>query len=293
MQLIHKSNFYLLDKPKTWTSQDLCTKLKKNFKFKKVGHSGTLDPNADGLMLLATNGYTKLFDYIDNTNKTYKVSAILGYSSPTLDVDSEVTKHDDISAYQLKPQLEDFLSKIVGESTQTPPIYSAIKVKGKRLYKYARQNQEVEIPDRKIFVESTEIIETKDNKVTFEITVSKGTYIRSIVQQLGEYVNTYAIVDTLTRTSIGNLNINHKNLNTNVESLNYNSKIMTLDWTEVINLPKIELDVKKYETIKNGQLLPRKMFSNEENYIISIENNIVAIYKPFNEKYYKPEKVLL
>ena len=293
MQLIHKSNFYLLDKPKTWTSQDLCTKLKKNFKFKKVGHSGTLDPNADGLMLLATNGYTKLFDYIDNTNKTYKVSAILGYSSPTLDVDSEVTKHDDISAYQLKPQLEDFLSKIVGESTQTPPIYSAIKVKGKRLYKYARQNQEVEIPDRKIFVKSTEIIETKDNKVTFEITVSKGTYIRSIVQQLGEYVNTFAIVDTLTRTSIGNLNINHKNLNTNVESLNYNSKIMTLDWTEVINLPKIELDVKKYETIKNGQLLPRKMFSNEENYIISIENNIVAIYKPFNEKYYKPEKVLL
>ena len=293
MQLIHKSNFYLLDKPKTWTSQDLCTKLKKNFKFKKVGHSGTLDPNADGLMLLATNGYTKLFDFIDNTNKTYKVTAILGYSSPTLDVDSEITKHDDISADQLKPQVEDFLSKMVGESTQTPPIYSAIKVKGKRLYKYARQNQEVEIPDRKIFVESAEIIETIDNKVTFEITVSKGTYIRSIVQQLGEYVNTYAIVDTLTRTSIGNLNINHQNLNTNVESLNYNSKLMTLDWTEVINLPKIELDVEKYETIKNGQLLPRKMFSNEENYIISIENNIVAIYIPFNEEYYKPEKVLV
>ena len=293
MQLSHKSNFYLLDKPKTWTSQDLCTKLKKNFRFKKVGHSGTLDPNADGLMLLATNGYTKLFDYIDNTNKTYKVTAILGYSSPTLDVDSEITKHDDIIADQLKPQIEDFLSKIVGESTQTPPIYSAIKVKGKRLYKYARQNQEVEIPDRKIFVDSTEIIEIKDNKVTFKITVSRGTYIRSIVQQLGEYVNTNAIVDTLTRTSIGNLNINHKNLNKNVESLNYNSKIMTLDWTEVINLPKIELDVKKYETIKNGQLLPRKMFSNDENYIISIENIIVAIYKPFNENYFKPEKVLV
>ena len=293
MQLSHKSNFYLLDKPKTWTSQDLCTKLKKNFRFKKVGHSGTLDPNADGLMLLATNGYTKLFDYIDNTNKTYKVTAILGYSSPTLDVDSEITKHDDIIADQLKPQIEDFLSKIVGESTQTPPIYSAIKVKGKRLYKYARQNQEVEIPDRKIFVDSTEIIEIKDNKVTFKITVSRGTYIRSIVQQLGEYVNTNAIVDTLTRTSIGNLNINHKNLNKNVESLNYNSKIMTLDWTEVINLPKIELDVKKYETIKNGQLLPRKMFSNDENYIISIENIIVAIYKPFNDNYFKPEKVLV
>ena len=293
MQLIHKSNFYLLVKPKTWTSQDLCTKLKKNFEFKKVGHSGTLDPNADGLMLLATNGYTKLFNYIGNTNKTYKVIAMLGYSSPTLDVDSEITKHDDISAHQLKTQIKEFLTNLVGESTQTPPIYSAIKVKGKRLYKYARQNQDVEIPDRTINVESTEFLEVNDNKVTFEITVSKGTYIRSIVQQLGEYVNTYAIVETLTRTAIGNLNTNHKSLNTNVEALNHNSTIMPLDWTEVINLPKIDLDVEMIETIKNGQLLPRNMFSNEENYIISIENNIAAIYKPFNEGYYKPEKVLL
>ena len=293
MQLIHKSNFYLLVKPKTWTSQDLCTKLKKNFKFKKVGHSGTLDPNADGLMLLATNGYTKLFDYISNTNKTYKVIAMLGYSSPTLDVDSEITKHDDINAHKLQTQIQEFLTNLVGESTQTPPIYSAIKVKGKRLYKYARQNQDVEIPDRTIFVESTELLEVNDNKVTFEITVSKGTYIRSIVHQLGEYVNTHAIVETLTRTAIGSLNINHKSLNTNVESLNHNSTIMSLDWAEVINLPKIDLDVEMIETIRNGQLLPRNMFSNEENYIISIENNIVAIYKPFNEKYYKPEKVLV
>ena len=293
MQLIHKSNFYLLVKPKTWTSQDLCTKLKKNFKFKKVGHSGTLDPNADGLMLLATNGYTKLFDYISNTNKTYKVIAMLGYSSPTLDVDSEIIKHDDINAHQLQTQIQEFLTNLVGESTQTPPIYSAIKVKGKRLYKYARQNQDVEIPDRTIFVESTELLEVNDNKVTFEITVSKGTYIRSIVKQLGEYVNTHAIVETLTRTAIGSLNINHKSLNTNVESLNHNSTIMSLDWAEVINLPKIDLDVEMIETIRNGQLLPRNMFSNEENYIISIENNIVAIYKPFNEKYYKPEKVLV
>ena len=235
MQLIHKSNFYLLVKPKTWTSQDLCTKLKKNFKFKKVGHSGTLDPNADGLMLLATNGYTKLFDYISNTNKTYKVIAMLGYSSPTLDVDSEITKHDDINAHQLQTQIQEFLTNLVGESIQTPPIYSAIKVKGKRLYKYARQNQDVEIPDRTIFVESTELLEVNENKVIFEITVSKGTYIRSIVQQLGEYVNTHAIVETLTRTAIGSLNINHKSLNTNVESLNHNSTIMSLDWAEVIN----------------------------------------------------------
>ena len=97
MQSDHKPNFYLLDKPKTWTSQDLCTKIKKNFNFNKVGHSGTLDPNADGLMLLATDSYTKLFDYIENTDKTYKATAILGYSSPTLDVDSDLIFHENIT----------------------------------------------------------------------------------------------------------------------------------------------------------------------------------------------------
>ena len=86
MKSNNNSDFYLLDKPRSWTSQDLCTKLKKNFYFKKVGHSGTLDPNATGLMLLATNGYTKLFDYINQNNKTYKATALLGYTSSTLDI---------------------------------------------------------------------------------------------------------------------------------------------------------------------------------------------------------------
>ena len=146
MQLDLKPNFYLLDKPKTWTSQDLCTKLKKNYKFKKVGHSGTLDPNADGLMLLATNGYTKLFDYIAHTNKAYKVTAILGYSSPTLDVDSDLTFHESVDTINFSHDIKNFLTNLHGESIQTPPIYSAIKVKGKRLYKYARNDEEVDIP---------------------------------------------------------------------------------------------------------------------------------------------------
>ena len=197
MQSDHKPNFYLLDKPKTWTSQDLCTKLKKNFNFNKVGHSGTLDPNADGLMLLATDSYTKLFDYIGNTDKTYKATAILGYSSPTLDVDSDLIFRENINAVSFTKDIENFLGNLVGESFQTPPIYSAIKVKGKRLYKYARQNQEVDIPVRKIIVDNTELLSVESNKVTFQITVSKGTYIRSIVEELGKSLNTEAIVEKL------------------------------------------------------------------------------------------------
>ena len=293
MQSDHKPNFYLLDKPKTWTSQDLCTKLKKNFNFNKVGHSGTLDPNADGLMLLATDSYTKLFDYIENTDKTYKATAILGYSSPTLDVDSDLIFHENINAVSLTKDIENFLGNLVGESFQTPPIYSAIKVKGKRLYKYARQNQEVDIPVRKIIVDNTELLSVESNKVTFQITVSKGTYIRSIVEELGKSLNTVAIVEKLTRTSIGNLDINHSKLNKNIETMDYKSNFQSLDWKEVINLPILEINQEVLKSVQHGQLILSSMFSNQEKYILSINNDAVAIYKPFNEKYFKPDKVLL
>ena len=293
MQSDHKPNFYLLDKPKTWTSQDLCTKIKKNFNFNKVGHSGTLDPNADGLMLLATDSYTKLFDYIENTDKTYKATAILGYSSPTLDVDSDLIFHENINAVSLTKDIENFLGNLVGESIQTPPIYSAIKVKGKRLYKYARQNQEVDIPVRKIIVDNTELLSVESNKVTFQITVSKGTYIRSIVEELGKSLNTVAIVEKLSRTSIGNLDINHSKLNKNIETMDYKSNLQSLDWKEVINLPILEINQEVLKSVQHGQLILSSMFSNQEKYILSINNDAVAIYKPFNEKYFKPDKVLL
>ena len=293
MQSDHKPNFYLLDKPKTWTSQDLCTKLKKNFNFNKVGHSGTLDPNADGLMLLATDSYTKLFDYIENTDKTYKATAILGYSSPTLDVDSDLIFHEKINAVSFTKDIENFLGNLVGESFQTPPIYSAIKVKGKRLYKYARQNQEVDIPVRKIIVDNTELLSVESNKVTFQITVSKGTYIRSIVEELGKSLNTVAIVEKLSRTSIGNLDINHSKLNKNIETMDYKSNLQSLDWKEVINLPILEINQELLESVQHGQLILSSMFSHQEKYILSINNDVVAIYKPFNEKYFKPDKVLL
>ena len=293
MQSDHKPNFYLLDKPKTWTSQDLCTKIKKNFNFNKVGHSGTLDPNADGLMLLATDSYTKLFDYIENTDKTYKATAILGYSSPTLDVDSDLIFHENINAVSLTKDIENFLGNLVGESFQTPPIYSAIKVKGKRLYKYARQNQEVDIPVRKIIVDNTELLSVESNKVTFQITVSKGTYIRSIVEELGKSLNTVAIVEKLSRTSIGNLDINHSKLNKNIEIMDYKSNLQSLDWKEVINLPILEINQEVLKSVQHGQLILSSMFSNQEKYILSINNDAVAIYKPFNEKYFKPDKVLL
>ena len=287
------SNFYLIQKPKSWTSQDLCTKFKKTYKFKKVGHSGTLDPNAEGLMLIATNSFTKLFDYIDNTNKTYYVKALLGYTSDTLDVDSDYKKVDDINAGTYEKEIEKFLSTLIGDSIQTPPIYSAIKVKGKRLYKYARQNVKVEIPKRKITVYNTNLIALNNETVEFEITVSKGTYIRSIVDDMGQYLDTKAIVKELNRTAVGNLKSTNKNLITNVENLKSSDPVQALNWSEVLDLPSVVLGINQENHIRNGQLLEKKYFKTSNKHLIVIDNQIKAVYQPFNEKYFKPDKVIV
>ena len=287
------SNFYLIQKPKSWTSQDLCTKFKKTYKFKKVGHSGTLDPNAEGLMLIATNSFTKLFDYIDNTNKTYYVKALLGFTSDTLDVDSDYKKVDDINAGTYEKEIEKFLSTLIGDSIQTPPIYSAIKVKGKRLYKYARQNVKVEIPKRKITVYNTNLISLNNETVEFDITVSKGTYIRSIVDDMGQYLDTKAIVKELNRTAIGNLKSTNKNLITNVENLKSPDPVPVLNWSEVLDLPSVVLDINQENHIRNGQLLENKYFKTSNKHLIIIDDQIKAVYQPFNEKYFKPDKVIV
>lgn len=289
----YNSNFYLLNKPKSWTSQDLCTKFKKTYKFNKVGHSGTLDPNAEGLMLVATNSFTKLFDYIEDTSKSYYVKALLGYSSDTLDVDSDFKKTDNINSNVFEKEIQNFLNNLVGDSIQTPPIYSAIKVKGKRLYKYARQNIEVEIPKRNITVFNVNLISLNDETVEFDITVSKGTYIRSIVNDLGKSINTSAIVKELIRTGIGKLKSTNDNLITNVENLTLEDNISPLNWSEVIELPSIVLEDDKEKHIQNGQLLDRKLFNNSKKHIVIIDNQLKAVYEPFNNKYFKPDKVIL
>lgn len=289
----YNSNFYLLNKPKSWTSQDLCTKFKKTYKFNKVGHSGTLDPNAEGLMLVATNSFTKLFDYIEDTSKSYYVKALLGYSSDTLDVDSDFKKTDNINSNVFEKEIQNFLNNLVGDSIQTPPIYSAIKVKGKRLYKYARQNIEVEIPKRNITVFNVNLISLNDETVEFDITVSKGTYIRSIVNDLGKSINTNAIVKELIRTGIGKLKSTNDNLITNVENLTLEDNISPLNWSEVIELPSIVLEDDKEKHIQNGQLLDRKLFNNSKKHIVIIDNQLKAIYEPFNNKYFKPDKVIV
>ena len=151
MQLDHKANFFLIDKPSSYTSQDICTILKRKYGFNKIGHSGTLDPLATGLLIIATNSYTKLLTYVIQMNKCYDFIAKFGYKSESGDVNSDV-HITDVGLVIQENIINESIKKFIGEIEQKPPIYSAIKVKGKRLYKYARENKEVEIPKRRVVI---------------------------------------------------------------------------------------------------------------------------------------------
>jgi len=293
MKLELNSNFYLINKPKSWTSQDLCTKFKKLYNFNKVGHSGTLDPNATGLMLIATNKYTKLFDYITNKDKTYVVKTLFGYDSETLDIDSNYEKIHEIDLNKIKDEFINAVNNKKGESLQIPPKYSAVKVKGKRLYKYAREGKEVEIPKRKINVKKIEIIKIDNETAEIKVKVSEGTYIRSLISDIAKSLNTVAIVSDLERISIGNLDINHNCFISNIEELNNKFIPNSISSDEIIDLPVINVKEKDLDNIKNGELMSNTFFKTKEIYILKYEGNVVATYKPFNEEYFKPDKVIL
>ena len=293
MKLELNSNFYLINKPKSWTSQDLCSKFKKLYNFNKVGHSGTLDPNATGLMLIATNKYTKLFDYITNKDKTYVVKTLFGYDSETLDIDSNYEKIHEIDLNKIKDEFINAVNNKKGESLQIPPKYSAVKVKGKRLYKYAREGKEIEIPKRKINVKKIEIIKIDNETAEIKVKVSEGTYIRSLISDIAKSLNTVAIVSDLERISIGNLDINHNCFISNIEELNNKFIPNSISSDEIIDLPVINVKEKDLDNIKNGELMSNTFFKTKEIYILKYEGNVVATYKPFNEEYFKPDKVIL
>ena len=293
MQLKLNSNFYIINKPKTWTSQDLCTKFKKIYNFDKVGHSGTLDPNAEGAMLIATNKYTKLFDYISNKEKTYVVKSLFGYDSETLDIDSEFKKIHNINLNQIKEEFSEAVNNKLGESFQIPPKYSAIKVKGKRLYKYAREGREIDIPKRKINVKEIEILSLNKEKAEIKVKVSEGTYIRSLISDIAKDINTFGIVSELKRISIGNLDINHSSYINDIKKLDPKTTPDPLSQNEIIDLPILKVNKNDLINIKNGELMKNDLFKTKETYILEYDGYVVATYVPFNEKYFKPDKVIL
>lgn len=196
----------LIDKPLTWTSFDVVNKLRYTLKIKKIGHAGTLDPLATGLLLIGTGKFTKKLNELQGLDKTYEGIFSLGKTTPSYDLetafDSEVPY-----GHLAEKDLQDAVLKLTGNLDQVPPAHSAIRIKGERAYKQARQNIAVKLDPRKVIVHHFSITKVELPDVYFKIECSKGTYIRSIARDFGEILGVGAHLKSLRRTKIGHFDV--------------------------------------------------------------------------------------
>jgi tRNA pseudouridine55 synthase len=197
----------LIDKPVGWTSFDVVKKLKYAGKFKKIGHAGTLDPLATGLLILCTGKMTKQIDSYQAQTKEYSGLFVLGKTTPSIDLETDFDQEYPIDHID-SALLENARNQLIGTIQQIPPIYSAVKQDGKRLYESARKGQEVEIKSREVTVNSFEIDDQNFPEIRFKIICSKGTYIRSMVRDFGVLCQSGAYLASLRREKIGDFNVN-------------------------------------------------------------------------------------
>ena len=209
---IQDGKMLLVDKPLTWTSFDVVKYIRKSlvskFKIKriKVGHAGTLDPLATGLLIICIGKQTKQISIYQNLSKTYTGKFKLGETTPSYDAETEVNKtfnYDHIK----ENDIINLSQKFTGKLMQKPPIFSALKKNGKRMYEYARENKKIEIQEREINIYEFEIIKFTNPYIEFKITCSKGTYIRSIANDFGKKLNSGSYLSELRRINIGEFSV--------------------------------------------------------------------------------------
>ncbi len=197
---------FLIDKPFEWTSFDVVKKVRNALRIKKVGHAGTLDPLATGLLIVCAGKMTKQIDSFMGQEKEYTGTFVLGSTTDSFDLEQPVIPVSDPSQITLE-QVKEAVAELTGDILQIPPMHSAIKVGGKRVYESARKGKDVKMDARPVTVSEFEIIKFENPVLEFRIVCSKGTYIRSLARDLGEKLNVGAYMSSLCRTRIGNFKL--------------------------------------------------------------------------------------
>ena len=191
-----------LNKPVGWTSFDVCKKIRSITKEKKVGHGGTLDPFAQGVLIVGTGKDTKELNTISNQNKTYEASILLGSLTDTLDIDGKITQKKNVPKLS-EDLIINVLNSFIGEYSQTPPMFSAKKIKGKKLYEYARKNITIKRSPIMVNIYSMSLKNFNNKNISFTVDCSKGTYIRVLGKEIAEKLGTLGHLDGLVRTKVG------------------------------------------------------------------------------------------
>ena len=266
------------------TSHDVVFKARKILKMKKIGHAGTLDPEVDGVLLLLLGGATKVSDYAMDLGKSYRAEVCLGIKTTTEDLTGEVLEECNVSDIDIN-KIKDVLQTLIGEIEQTPPIYSAVKVKGKKLYEYARAGKfDVKIPSRKVNIYDVEFIEGsdyyRDNKFYFSINIScgKGTYVRTIATDIGKKLNLPSTMSKLTRTRSGKIELD--NCLTLSEKNKLEEKLLKKEYAleeyQFVEIPKI-----RAQQVMNGLRFRKNQFPDydfTDGIVFTYENEAIAIY---------------
>lgn len=271
--------FYLINKPTGITSHDVIYKMRKALNMKRIGHAGTLDPLASGLMIVATGTDTKLLEYVVGLDKTYRCTARLGATSSTYDSEGniiETTNPIIPSSKDIKRVAQEFS----GDIQQIPPQHSAVKIQGKKAYEYAREGQTIKIPSRMVSIYSIDIVNFSYPELTIDTHVSSGTYIRSLIHDIGQRLNCGGYITALKRTSIGACQlkdaIDIADVSENSPSISFSSIVPTFETAVLTN--------DAYLKIKMGQAIVANKKYTTELVLGELEGKIVSVLKYDKEK---------
>lgn len=278
---VYMNGILVVNKEENFTSRDVVNKLSHILNTRKIGHTGTLDPIATGVLVITIGKYTKLSDTLTSKYKEYIAEMIIGIATDTLDITGNILeeKESNISNDEIIKTINSFK----GEYNQEVPIYSAVKVKGKKLYEYARNNETVDLPSRIVDIREIEVLGINDNVVKFRCLVSKGTYIRSLIRDIGNSLNIPTCMKSLVRTKQGNFKIEDSYTLKDIENNNYK----LLDIEDVLDLDVIDtnsLYIAVYKSVTNG--VKYDLSISEKPFVLFKRNNEkIAIYKRESDYY--------
>lgn len=270
----------LIDKEKGITSRECVNRIVKLLDTKKVGHTGTLDPIATGVLVICVGRATKLVDYLTAQDKEYIASVSLGILTDTLDSDGNIVKEEKVSLTD--EEIINALNSMKGSYLQEVPIYSAVKIKGKKLYEYAREGINIELPKREVNIYELSLIsdiERVDNKINFKFKckVSKGTYIRSLINDIASKLNTIGIMTDLRRIKQGKFSVDECNSITNISKNNVIPVINILN-----DILHITVDDTLKKDILNGKII-EDIYNVDRVLFIDKDNKALAIYKRYEK----------
>lgn len=268
----------VVNKEKDYTSRDIVNIISKTLKTKKVGHTGTLDPLATGVLVVTVGEATKISELLTSSFKEYIADIELGIETDTLDITGNILKEETV--FKTKEEIENILSSMIGSYDQEVPIYSAVKINGKKLYEYAREKEEVELPKRKVEVKEIELLDyrQKEDKVFFKMRclVSKGTYIRSLIRDIATKLNTIGVMTDLIRTKQGKFNIEDAYTLGQIKQ----GKFHLIKIEDALDIDIVEVDDYLKKKIQNGSILENRY---PKDTILFKQNTALAIYKKYEK----------